>query len=119
MSKYTQLTTTNGINPDDVIYMPTHHGQTPCTVLEVNPENNTVKAVFKELLDGLNKPGAFAHPDVAKEMILNSGLAQFMPVTGYYKKHIPKPRTAKPKSASSEDNEPIQPRTPDMYDFDY
>jgi len=95
--------------------MPTNRGQTPCTVLEVNPENNTVKAVFKELLDGFNKPGAFAHPDVAREMIL--GLARFMPITGYYKKHIPKPRIFKPNSTSTDNNNSVEPRTPDMYNF--
>lgn len=121
MSKYTKLTTVQGLQEGDIIYMPAHGGQTPCVVLGVNPRENTVKTLFKQLLDSLDKPGAYAHPEVARDMLLNSGLARFMPVTDFYKKHIPSPRQLKPKAKTPEPSNSSDdgPRTPDMYDFDH
>jgi hypothetical protein len=112
MSKYTRLTTTQGLQVGDTIYMATHSGKRPMIILKINHENNTVAAVFKEIYD---KRGNFP----TYEDFLNLFGDSNMTITHFYSKHIPKPRArptapVQPKPEIKDDTS----RTPDMYEFD-
>ena len=71
MAKYTQLTTTQGLQVDDIVYTDTHGGLTECVVVEVYHEHNTVFAPYKRVWDKYHNRSQF---DVGS------------PVSYYYKK---------------------------------
>jgi hypothetical protein len=112
MSKYTQLTTTQGLQVGDTIYMPTHGGKRAMIILTVNHERNTVAAVFKEIYDKKDNFPSY------QDFLDTFGDAN-MTVTRYYSKHIPTPRKRSVKPVEPEPEvRDRPPRTPDMYEFD-
>lgn len=113
MSKYTRLTTTEGLQIGDSVYLPTHSGKKEMVVVGVNHEQSTVSAVFREIYDKGQK-----NPEV-QQVIDSLFSGNFTTVTMYYKKHVPKTRA--PRPAVSNEPAPEEPkitRTPDMYEFD-
>jgi len=59
MAKYTQLTTTAGLQIDDIIYTDTHGGKVPCRVVEVRHDVNTVFAPYQRIWDKYKTRGEF------------------------------------------------------------
>ena len=113
MSKYIRLTTTEGLQVGDSVYLPTHGGKKQMIIVNINHEQNSIAAIFHELYTK-----GQTDPDV-QGVILNLFGNHFMTVTAYYKKHTPKSRA--PSISFSQEPSPEEPkmsRTPDMYNFE-
>jgi len=61
MAKYTQLTTTAGLQNNDIIYTDTHGGKTPCRVVEIRHDVNTVFAPYQSVWDKYKTRSEFDH----------------------------------------------------------
>jgi hypothetical protein len=71
-SKYIRLTTTAGLNVGDIIYTDTHGGKTPCRVVEINHDDNTVFAPYQETWDKYQTRSKFEFPRLVTDYYVRS-----------------------------------------------
>ena len=112
MSKYIKLTTTEGLQIGDSVYLPTHGGKKQMIVMNINHEQNTIAAVFHEIYERGQE-----NPEMKE--VIQGFASHLMTVTAYYKKHTPKSRA--PLISFSQEPSPEKSkmsRTPDMYNFE-
>ena len=113
MSKYTKLTTTQGLQIGDSVYLPTHSGKKQMIVMNINHEQNTIAAIFHEIYEkGLK------NPEIGE--VIKGFASHLATVTMYYrKKNTVNPGMPPPPAPEEPPLEtPKTSRTPDMYEFD-